>query len=254
MRPLARHLARFIAASAAPALALAAPLTFNMDEVTQYSDVTMCTNADLNTVSDSLATTMRADGWSGNRFVNASAWPQDYRDKSLDAGGLDDAYGDANSLTLFAGHGGSGLLTFRPRNGVCTASAGNDMALGNGSTGGLGTIGIWLSCEMLAGGLLDEGDAGYRRMNLRQSMGWTNSIAIGDDEARDFYNSSKTLPNKDAWIRQMQSGGRKPMVLSATTATDAATCWAFHGSQSLGQHVVDTLSGGWGHRCWEWIN
>jgi len=128
------------------------------------------------------------------------------------------------------------------------------MALGYGSTGGLGTIGIWLSCEMLAGGLMDEGDAGYRRMNLRQSLGWTNSIAIGDDEARDFYNSSKTLSNKDAWIRQMQSGGRKPMVLSATTATDAATCWSFHGSQSLGQHVVDTLSGSWGYRCWEFIN
>lgn len=258
MRPAARkslrHLARIFAACAAPAAAVAAPLTFYMDEITQYSDVTMCTNADLNTVSESLASTMRADGWSGSRFTNTGAWPQDFRDKSLDAGGLDDSYGDANSLTLFAGHGGAGLLTFRPRNGVCTAQAGSDMALGYGSTGGLGTIGIWLSCDMLGSGLLDEGDSAYRRMNLRQSLGWTNSIAIGDDEARDFYNASKSLSNKDAWLRQMQGGGRKPMVLSATTASDAETCWYFHGAQSLGQHVVDTLGGNWGYRCWEWIN
>lgn len=232
----------------------AAPLTFFMDEVTQYSDVTMCTNADLNTVTESFANSLWADGWTGSRYTNASAWPQDYRDRSLDAAGVDDYYGDARTLTVFAGHGGAGLLTFRPRNGVCTAQAGTNMALGYGSTGGLGTIGIWLSCDMFATGLLDEWNSAYRRMNLRQSMGWLNSIAIGDNEARDFYNWSKTMSNKDAWLRQMQGWGRKPLVLSATTAADASTCWLYHGRQSLGQKVVDTLAGNWGYRCWEWIN
>jgi hypothetical protein len=197
---------------------------------------------------------MSADGWSGSRFTNGSAWPQDFRDKSMDPGGLDDSFADAKSLAVFAGHGNAGLLTFRPRNGVCTAQAGTDMALGWGSTGGQATIGIWLSCEMFATGLRDEANSAYKRMNLRQSLGWLNTISIGDNEARDFYNSSKSLSNKDAWLRQMQGGGRQPIVLTATTATDASTCWFYHGRQSLGQHVVDSLGGNWGYRCWEYVS
>jgi len=254
MRLALRPLALFFATTTVAGLVPAAPLNYYMDEVTQYSDVSMCTNADLNTVSASMASAMNADGWSGSRYVNASAWPQDFRDKSLDAGGLDDLYGDARTLTLFAGHGAAGYLTFRPRNGTCSAQAGSNMALGYGSTGALAAIGIWLSCEMFDTGLLDESNSAYRRMNLRQSLGWLNSIAIGDDEARDFYNSSKSMANKDAWLRQMQGGGRQPLALTATTATDASTCWFFHGRESLGEHVVDTLSGNWGYRCWEWIS
>jgi hypothetical protein len=91
-------------------------------------------------------------------------------------------------------------------------------------------------------------------MNLRQSLGWLNTISIGDHEARDFYNSSRSMSNKDAWLRQMQGGGRQPMVLTATTASDAATCWFYHGRESLGRKVVDTLGGNWGYRCWEFIS
>lgn len=237
-------------ANVAPAEAL----TFYMDEVTQYSDVSVCANTNLNTVSASLADAMRADGWTGSRYVNAGAWPQDFRDLALGPAGLDHIYADAADVTLFAGHGGAGLLIFRPRNGACTAQAGSTMALGFGSSGGQATIGIWLSCDMLASGLLDESTSAYQRMNLRQSLGWINSIAIGDDEARDFYNSTRSLSNKDAWLRQMQGGGRRPMVLTATTASDASTCWFFHGRESLGQQVVDSLAGNWGYRCWEWID
>lgn len=254
MRFTVRPLALFFATTTIAGMASGAPLNYYMDEITQYSDVSMCTNIDLNTVSSSMAAAMNADGWSGSRYVNASAWPQDFRDKAFDAGGLDDSYGDARSVTLFAGHGGAGLLTFRPRNGTCTAQSAANMWLGWGSTGGQGTVGIWLSCEMMSSGLLDESWSAYRDMNLRQSLGWINSIAIGDDEARDFYNSSKSLANKDAWLRQMQGNGRQPLALTATTATDASTCWFYHGRESLGEHVVDTLSGNWGYRCWEWIS
>jgi hypothetical protein len=113
----------------AVSVASAGSKTFYMDEGTRYSDIGMCTNADLNTVTASLADAVRADGWTGARYVNELAWPQDYRDKALDTNGLDALYGDAASLTVFAGHGNAGLLTFRPRLGVCTADAGSNMAL-----------------------------------------------------------------------------------------------------------------------------
>jgi len=234
-------------------VALGAPKTFYMDEGTHYSDIGMCKNEDLNTVTASLATAMRADGWTGSRFVNELAWPQDYRDVTLDTNGLDSRYGDAATLTVFAGHGNAGLLTFRPRLGVCTADAGVNMALGFGSTGGTAAIGIWLSCDMFNTGLLDESNSNYRRMNIRQSLGWLNTIGIGDDEPRDFYNATRSTSNKDAWLRQMQGDGRQPIVLTATTASSASTCWFFHGRESLGQGVVDHLDGNWAYRCWEWI-
>ncbi len=249
-----KRLALLCVSAAAPFCASAAPLTFYMDEVTSYSDISMCTNANLNTVTDSLASTMRSESWSGSRFVNASAWPQDYRDKLLDSAGLDDSYGDASSFTVFAGHGNAGLLTFRPRNGVCSARAGTNMALGYGSSGANSVVGMWLSCDMFASGLLDESSSLYRRMNLRQSMGWLNTISIGDNEARDFYNKSKSMANKDAWLQQMRGSGRQPIVLTATTAPDAGTCWYFHGQESLGRKIVDKLSGNWGYRCWEYVS
>lgn len=233
----------------------AAPSTFYMDEITQYSDISMCTNANVNTVTASLATAMRSDGWTGSRYVNASAWPQDFRDLALDStNGLDHYYGDASTLSVFAGHGGPGLLTFRPRNGICTTSAGTNMAFGYGSTGGNTAVGIWLSCEMLGTGLLDESTSAYRRMNIRQSLGWINSIGIGDNEARDFYTATRTISNKDAWLNEMQGNGRKPIVLTATTSSSASTCWFFHERESLGKKVVDHLNGNWAYRCWEWIN
>lgn len=253
MRTAFKTRAALAACLALPLAAAAAPFTFYMDEVTSYSDLGVCNNHDLNTVTESLANTMRADTWTGSRFVNASAWPQDYRDRSLDSTGLDDSYGDAKSLTVFAGHGNTGLIAFRPRNGVCTANAGTNMALGYGSTGGQAVIGMWLSCDMFATGLLDESWSMYRRMNLRQSLGWLNTIGIGDNEPRDFYNKSKSMANKDAWLQQMRGNSRQPIVLTATTATDAATCWAFHGSESLGRKIVDTLFGNWGYRCWEYV-
>ena len=253
MPRLARSLVLCCAGLLASSMAAAAPKTFYMDEGTHYSDISMCKNADLNTVTESLAAAMRGDGWTGSRFVNELAWPQDYRDKALDSNGLDNLYGDAASVTVFAGHGNAGLLTFRPRNGTCSASAGSNMALGSGSTGGNAVVGIWLSCDMFATGLLDEANSSYRRMNIRQSLGWLNTIGIDDDEARDFYNATRSASNKDAWLRQMQGDGRQPLVLTATTASSASTCWFFHGHEALGQGAIDYLSGAWAYRCWEWI-
>ena len=187
MRRLAMGLVFCLTGVLPPALVFAQSKTFYMDEGTHYSDISSCNNEDLNTVTASLVSTMRGDGWTGSRYVNELAWPQDYRDKSLDSNGLDDVYGDAASVTVFAGHGNAGFLTFRPRNGTCTASAGANMALGNGSTGGAAIVGIWQSCDMFATGLLDEANSLYRRMNIRQSLGWLNTIGIGDDEPREVF-------------------------------------------------------------------
>src|SRR4051812_2216372 len=107
--------------------------------------------------------------------------------------GLDSLFGDNTTLTVYAGHGNAGLITFRPRLNQCQANAGSNMALGSGSTGGRATIGIWLSCDMFDTGLLDESSSSYRRMNLRQSLG-----EMGSDPASFF--AGQGLPAAEAVV------------------------------------------------------
>ena len=63
------------------------------------------------------------------------------------------------------------------------------MALGSGSTGGLATIGIWLSCDMF------------------------------NTEPRDFFRKSERMSNKDAWLRRT---GRVPRGIGETHFKDPA--------------------------------
>jgi hypothetical protein len=51
MRRLAIRLALYFTSVLTPALALAEPKTFYMDEGTHYSDISMCKNQDLNTAA-----------------------------------------------------------------------------------------------------------------------------------------------------------------------------------------------------------
>src|SRR4051794_7537075 len=79
---------------APPAFAQA---TYYIDESTDFTG-NGCQNKDLNDVTSSLRGALDATGWSGSRFVNALAWPQDFIEScssSFGAGGLDDIFADS---------------------------------------------------------------------------------------------------------------------------------------------------------------
>jgi hypothetical protein len=211
-----------------------------------------CSQADLNTVTASLRNAMSADGWSGVRYVDNSAWPQDFWDQNRASGGLDHVYGDTKTVTIYAGHGSPGTIYFGPHNSACTASTTSNMRLGAvpGSGGAKTALAVWLACQVPNVDLLG-GETSIN--NVRQQLGWLNNIGIGDDEPRDVYNKTKSQLNKDAWLWTMNGWGRQPIVVSQTTLSTADACWWYHDHQSWGQDVQDLMSAYAGYRCWEWI-
>ena len=239
--------------------------TYYIDEWVDFPAPGMsCWQNDLNTVTSSLQSAMAADLWSGLRYVDASAWPQDFWEQNRRAGGLDHLYGDTKSVTVYAGHGSPGTIYFGPHAGACTASTWSDMRLGAGpgSTGALTALAVWLACEIPNVNLLG-GETALN--NVRQQLGWLNIIPIGDNEPRDVYNKTKTQLNKDAWIWTMNGGGgqnpgtgasenRKPIVVSATTLGTADACWWYHDTQSWAQDVQHLMYGQAGYVCWEWLD
>ena len=223
-----------------------------------------CSQNDLNTVTASLRSAMDADLWTGVRYVDTSAWPQDFWEQNRVTGGLDHVYGDTKTVTVYAGPGTPGTIYCGPHNDACTASTGSHMRLGAGpgSSGGTTALAVWLACEVPHVDFL----AGETALNnVRQQLGWLNIISIGDNEPRDVYNKTKTQANKDAWIWTMNGAGgrnpatgasenRKPVVVTGTTVASADTCWWYHDNQSWGQDRQDLMSGQAAQICWEWLD
>src|SRR5882757_7363484 len=81
--------------------ALAGGPNYWIDESTDFTG-NGCENADLNDVTSSLRSRLDADGWTGTRWSNANAWPEDFIERDL--GGIDHVAGDASTLSVYAGH------------------------------------------------------------------------------------------------------------------------------------------------------
>lgn len=56
--------------------------TYYIDESTDFSG-NGCENAGLNDVTSSLRSSLDSNGWSGQRWTNANAWPQDYYESTM---------------------------------------------------------------------------------------------------------------------------------------------------------------------------
>jgi hypothetical protein len=241
-----RRLAALAIVAAALLLSSSALATssYYIDECTNYSNGTMCDIANVNTITASLQSQLSADGWSGSRFTEYSAWPQDFWEScstSYGTLGDDSFYGDTKTLSVFAGHGAAHLLAFSSiGNGgtfngasTCQTDMTRNMRLGTMS-GSLATFGMWLVCEAIQGAEMGSN----MWQSLRQQAGWQNSISIGDNEPRDFYNATSSKTNANAWLDQMSSGGRNAIIatFSSYSATD---CWNVHNAAKLKGNVYN---------------
>ncbi len=220
--------------------------TFYMDESTDYTG-NGCENNDLNTVTESLANTMWSFGWAGDRWVNTDAWPQDFVEScsgTYGSAGDDDVTSDTKSLAVFAGHGNIGLLAYGHKHASrCNVDFSANMRLGS-MGGDTAAVGMWLICDALEeSSLPSEANSQW----LRQQLGWTNLIGIGDDEPEDFFLDTWTMTvtpflpgkaNSDAWLSRMDGGGRHPMVVSYGSTESG--CWNVHDGARLGDNVFTT--------------
>lgn len=123
----------------------------------------------MNTVTASLRSALVNSSWTGNRFVNADAWPQDFTEScndSLYKDGNDLA--DTSMLTVYAGHGfregtKSGVQFGTARAGLCNVTFASSR-ISNVGAARLGQMdyaktgfSTWItSCSMDAD-LLDQG-------------------------------------------------------------------------------------------------
>jgi hypothetical protein len=202
--------------------------TYMIEEHTNYVG-NGCPNTNLNTVTSALRDRLNQAGWTGLRYTNALAWPQDWKDTCKS--GYDSSYTDNNTLAVFAGHGSSGTLQHAYiRGGVCNATFQNDMRLGM-MGGKKAAYGMWLSCNALQ--IVQNASSQW----LRQHFGWLNSIAIGDLEP--YYWFDKLDPagwlqytNKGSWLNTMKGGGRQPVVVTFSDVS-ANQCWAVHNDANL---------------------
>jgi hypothetical protein len=197
---------------------------YYIDESTDFTG-NGCENADLNDVTSSLRTSLDANGWSGSRFTNASAWPHDFFEQTLPGlSGLDHLFGDANTLAVYAGHGNRALLQFGfPRSGRCTVTLDTQARLGV-SGGDEAAYAMYVtSCTVNLDSLARHFD-----QQIRQTFGYHNSPPVKDDQPRDFFEATNDLTNAQAWIEEMEdrpgwfTGDNSPIAL--TFGVDSAHC------------------------------
>jgi hypothetical protein len=212
--------------------------TYYIDEATNFSGArNTCgfIGGDLNTVTSTLRSALSSNGWSGQRWTNPDAWPQDFYESTIAGlGGLDNIYGDNAQLTVYAGHGikksvGKPLLAFgAPHNGQCyldlsPVGEGGQALLGEGG-GGKAAYAMWVtSCTLNLSYLSKLFDH-----DIRQHFGYHNSPSVKDDQPRDFFNATNNKSNTRAWLDEMEdrpgwfTGDNSPIVL--TWGADSADC------------------------------
>ena len=226
--------------------------TYLIEQNLDYPSTGSCSMLAVGNVNDdtsSLVSAMGADGWTGYRFTEPSAWPQDFYEHcgmthaGTITGGLDSTYADAKTLAYFSGHGGQNWMIWsRIHNGECTMNLTYHTALGM-ADGAKAAIGIFDSCSSLASvyqGLWD--DVSWNAM--RQELGFSAEAVVGNDAPRDFYNATASKTNVDAWLDEFASTSNKPTVLSMSTVS-WGDCYYTHNNNKLKANIGNTplLSG-----------
>ncbi len=192
-----------------------------IDESTDFTG-NGCENTDLNDVTSSLRNRLNSDGWSGTRWTNRNAWPEDFIER--DFGGIDHVAGDNQTLSVYAGHGNRALFQFGfRRGGRCTITLDGNARLGTRG-GNDAAYGMYVtSCTINTDSL-----SRHFNQQIRQSFGYHNSPSVKDNQPRDFYEETDNTDNYVAWREEMEdrpgwfTGDNSPITL--TFGVDSSHC------------------------------
>lgn len=192
-----------------------------IDESTDFTG-NGCPNTDLNDVTSSLRTRLNNDGWTGTRWTNVNAWPEDYIEQNF--GGIDHVTSDSRTLAVYAGHGNRALIQFGfQRNGICTVSMDASARLGAQGGNDASYMMYVTSCTINLDSLSRHFD-----QEIRQSFGYHNSPSVKDNQPREFYKETDSVDNYVAWREEMEdrpgwfTGDNSPITL--TFGLDSAHC------------------------------
>lgn len=199
--------------------------TYYIDENQDFTGNGCNNNDDLNNVTSALKSQLDARGWTGVRYAEAQAWPQDFWEScstTYGAGGLDSTFADSKLLSVYAGHGNTGYMVWGyPHNSQCYSFLVNNMRLGsmNGSQSAFSMF--MTSCTL---------KNGYGYGWERQQLGFHNSPSI-QDTAAGYWMACQHVAlggnNTGCWLDAMKvtEGGdyeNSPAVVSyGSTANEA---------------------------------
>lgn len=225
--------------------------TVYIDECMDYSGNGCGDSTDLNEITADLRQEMLDTGFTVTRYVESSAWPQDFFEScssSYGSSGLDNYFSDAALVTVFAGHGNVGHMTFGyPHASSCYITIGPQMRLGymGGQQSGYG---IYMASKLMS---FDCDYAGLRHFFpqwLNQQFGFHNSPAIGDGQPGEFWDETGDTTNRMAWLEELEdksgwfTGDNSPVVFSA--GRTSAECWGIHDSTSFQTRLWTRRGGG----------
>lgn len=217
----------------------AAQTTYWIDESTDFTG-NGCENTDLNDVTSSLRNRLNSDGWTGTRWTNVNAWPEDFIER--DFGGIDDQAGDNALFSIYAGHGNRALLQwgFR-RNGRCTITLDGNARQGRQGGDRAAYMMYVTSCTINTDSIARHFD-----QEVRQSFGYHNSPPVKDNQPRDFFEATNSLRNSRAWIEEMEdrpgwfTGDNSPIAL--TFGLDSSHCGWVQDTARLRGGVLRSLA------------
>ncbi len=208
--------------------------TYFIGESRKFDGGGLCDNDNLNTVTSTLRNELADAGWQGKRFVDEDSWPEDFSEASSPFfSALDDLYGDATRLSIYAGHGSATKLQWgRPSdNGLCTTTIPSMVRLGFLAGDTAAATMLMTSCTLRT----DQAWPTFKTNAFRQIYGYHNSPHIGYDEARKVFKRSQDgQPTAHAWLDEMEhngSGSNSPVVM--TFGHVAGEAQAMHAETNL---------------------
>jgi hypothetical protein len=223
------------------------PFTFHISETTNFNQSgvgPLCINTDLNQVGALLRDEMLADNWTGEYLLNTQTDVRTFREATLpNSNGQDDQFADNRRFSLYAGHGGPGLIQWgtppQGANNDCWNIMPQHLRLGH-QAGGASGFGMWVtSCtanvnndQILFNLARVSTDPNDGPINLHsQQLGWHNSPAVEDKMPREFFLATGTMvcdqgtcagiSNRQAFMGMGQTrpgvGWNSPVVFSQAT-------------------------------------
>lgn len=231
--------------------------TYFIAESVKFDGGGSCDNDDLNTVTKRLRNRLDDAGWTGLRFVDDDAWPEDFREATLIVNGADDSFGDAHRLAVFAGHGAPGLLQWgRPSDhGECRLRIQSQARLGRLAGDTAAAVMLMTSCTLRTDVLWPN----FEHNAARQFFGYHNSPYIGGGEPRRVFKRTQDgQSTKDAWLDEMEQnaalGKNSPVVLTAGVSGMEAI--QAHGATNLASGVgfIDSVGEPADAFFFEWLD
>ena len=229
--------------------------TYFIDEGTDWTG-NGCPADDLEEVTAELASMFDASGFTGRRFANSSAWPQDLMEScSSKYGfrGLDSTYSDTADFVVVAGHGNTGFLAWGyKREDLCTVDLGKSSDLSSRGEARLGqmdgaraSVGMWLTCCTLKKESLSA-HANFQW--LKQQLGFHGESDFNWHQPVEFIQNNAFESNKQSWLDSMEdrpgwfTGSNSAIVVSYGKTSAEAT--DYHNNLATMRNVAFPRSGG----------